>query len=236
MYTCNHAQCAPCHMANYEKREMDYVCEYLDKRFRLSLLTGAFIDIGAHVGLWSLRLSEWYITRYNRVPNIFALEADADNFKVLTRNAYESKSTGINPHCAAAWDKREKVTMWRSSHPARHYVTEMPIGTVADSFSMQGIPLDSVMCGEFDAMKIDVEGAEMKVVMGARKLLKKNPHMLLVVEYSVDNFARFHYKAAQLTTLLAECGFTPARPIDEQIVKNIIPGELKRVMFVKGAI
>lgn len=243
MHTCGHTQCAPCHMAGYEKRETDYVCEYLDKRFRISMLTGAFVDIGAHVGLWSLRMSEWYIARYHIVPTILAIEADVRNFKVLVRNAYENKTTGITPHCAAAWDKNQPVVIHREKHPARYYVAGeadkqhcTPNPTIPTHTTVAGVMLDSIMRGEFDVMKIDVEGAEMKVVVGAKQLLINNPHALLVVEYSVDNFSRFNYKAAQLTDVLAECGFFPDRPIDEQTVKNITNGEIKRVMFIKGAI
>ena len=76
IFPCGHQSCAPCTMKGYESKEIDFVCEYLDKINERNKMTGVFIDVGAHVGLWAMQMSEWYRTRYKSQPLIYALEPD----------------------------------------------------------------------------------------------------------------------------------------------------------------
>jgi len=235
---CGHTDCAPCNLVDYESREIDYVCDYLDRVDEGGMLNGAFIDVGAHAGLWSLQMSEWYRNRYNVVPSILALEPDDLNFIALKKNA-EQADTGIHPLKAAAWNKDIKLFFSKNSIPARHRVFEIGVSG-RTALRVQGVSLDGMAKTkkgrQVDAIKIDVEGAELNVLNGAREILNANKQLLIVVEYSIDNFTAYGCHPKQVTAFMESHGFLPAREEDVQVTNQINLGELKRVIFVKGDI
>lgn len=233
---CGCQQCAPCYMAGYEQTEIDFVCSYLDVRKEKGTLTKVCVDVGAHVGLWSLKLSEWYQNRYNEIPAIYALEPDSINYEQLRKNAQQGE-TGIVPAQLAAWNKNAYLFVQKNANFGRHRVTDKGTCDRA-AIRVNGIALDSVADTPekrmMDVIKIDVEGAELTVLNGARQILLDNPHLLVVVEYSLDHMVAYGYRPHQCTNFMLAHGFRPARPIDEETVKRTQAGELKRVIFVKG--
>ena len=61
--------------------------------------------------------------------------------------------------------------------------------------------------GEMHFLKIDVEGYEMKVLVGAEKLLKRD-HPVLFVEINDENLVYHGNTASQLISYLANIGYT----------------------------
>jgi len=236
LHPCGCNQCAPCSMAGYEQTEIDFACQYLDRRCEAGTLNKRFIDVGAHVGLWSLKLSEWYQDRYEEIPTIYALEADAINYKQLKKNADQGQ-TGIMAVNLAVWNKNAYLFMQKNANFGRHRVTDKGVCD-RTAVRVNGIALDSVAKTpeqrKMDIIKIDVEGAELMVLNGARQILIDNPELLVVVEYSLDHMAAYGYRPHQCTAFMQAHNFRPARPEDEVTINRIQVGELKRVMFVKG--
>lgn len=238
MHDCGYPDCAPCHMKGYESAEIDYVTSYLDRVVEAGKFNGVVVDIGAHVGLWSLCMSEWYQNRYNLIPAIYALEPESKNFVQLRRNAQQAM-TGIIPVQAAAWNKNTWLNIKLNANPGRHQVTDL-VNRTEQSMRVQAVALDNVAKSpeqrQIDFIKVDVEGAELLVMNGARGILSENEQLLVMLEYSVDYFIEYGVMPSQLTGFMRTHGYRPARPIDEKTVKTITTGELKRVMFVKGEI
>jgi FkbM family methyltransferase len=223
-------------MKSYEATEIDYVCDYLDRITLFGKLNGVFVDIGAHVGLWSLSMSEWYINRYAIVPIIYALEPESKNFMQLCRNAQQS-DTGIRPVQAAAWNKNTHLFLKTNENPGRHQVIDVK-SQQAQMMRVQAVALDNVVRDDanrqIDAIKIDVEGAELQVLNGARGIFDANKNLLVVVEYSIEHLAEYGTHPNQITGFMQMNGFTPARELDKHIVETICVDDLKRVIFIKG--
>ena len=225
LHPCGYSKCAPCRLSNYEAAEIDYTCEYLDRVAKAGLLTGIFVDVGAHVGLWALSMSEWYINRYATIPHIIAIEADTDNYQKLRENATQA-STGIMPVHSAAWNRDTKLLLKRRTHPARHKVIEGVQGCETDSeIRVPGVALDTVANTpekrNIDAIKIDVEGAELLVLNGARSILTENKQLIVIVEYSADHFEEYGYRAEQLTAFMVSHGFRVPRKQDRTIINHL---------------
>lgn len=237
-HPCGFRKCSPCYLKGYESTEIDYVCSYLDRVAEAGKLKGVAIDVGAHVGLWAMHLSEWYQNRYNVVPTIYAIEPDGLNYRQLLLNAQQPQ-TGITAINLAAWNKNTSLFFHQNTNPGRHKVSDVGVHGRA-MMRVQGVALDSIASTkeqrQTDVLKIDVEGAELNVLNGARSILMDNDQLLVVVEYSLGHFAEYGYKAAQLTAFMREHGFKPARPVDTKTILKIRAGEIKRVIFVKGDI
>lgn len=234
-HTCGYRKCSPCRVQGYEATEINFVCAYLDRVASIGKLNAVFVDVGAHVGLWALSLSEWYRNRYNIVPTIYALEPDMDNYVQLRRNAQQAL-TGIVPIQVAAWNRREWLVLQRHDNPGRHQVVS---GTPKNLLErIQGVALDDVAwtkkMRQMDAIKIDVEGAELNVLNGACQILTDNEQLLVMIEYSISHFQKYGYTPAQLTAFMQQHDYRPVRSVDNRTIKNISAGEIKRVMFVKG--
>ncbi len=232
---CGYKKCSPCYIKGYESTEIDYVCNYLDAVTENGKLNGVFVDVGAHVGLWSLHMSEWYQHRYNIMPTIYAVEPDSANYVKLRLNAQQAP-TGVIPVQVAAWNRNEWLSLKTDENPSRHCVTN--IGIQEKCARVRGVMLDSVATSrrQIDVIKIDVEGAELNVLNGARQILIENSQLLVMLEYSITHFEKYGYTVEQITTFMTQHDFQPARPVDKKTIENIRIGDIKRVMFIKGDI
>ena len=237
-HTCGFTECAPCKNKGYESTEIQYVCDYLDRLYDAKKLKGVAVDVGAHVGLWAMALTGWYQNRYAIAPVIYAFEIDALNYRQLVKNASQER-TGITAVNLAVWNSNTNLFLNRNVNPGRHKVTDVgQHGRLADR--IQAVKLDDIANGKIqrqvDVIKIDVEGAELNVLNGARQMLDANDQLLVVVEYSIGHFAEYGYTIEKLTAFMKAHGFRTARPVDEKTTLKIRMGEIKRVIFVKGDI
>jgi FkbM family methyltransferase len=115
------------------------------------------VDAGAHVGLWSLLASR-------TAARVIALEPNPVNNRVLEINRHLNAADNIECHEAALWTSDGTVSFKTSWHSTG--------GSVASDGDRQ-VParsLDSLIdeYGEIDVLKMDVEGAELSVIPGAR--------------------------------------------------------------------
>lgn len=231
-HTCGYNDCAPCHMDGYEQTEIDFVLNYIAKLSKQGEMHARFLDIGAHVGLWSMQLQSYYNRVLGTIPEIYAVEPSYTNYRQLTRNA--ELAQGIVPIHAAAWDCVEPVFIVTNENPGRIRVdTKTPNRLMVPGITLDAVPKEN---RKIDGVKIDVEGAELKVLQGMKEILLDNKNMVAVIEYSIDHFKSYGYGPEKITAFMKDLEFRPVRQIDKRIIENIKPGDINRVIFVKGNI
>lgn len=142
---------------------------------------GVFIDIGAHVGLYALELA-------SKASQVIAFEANELTYHKLIANLQlnelEDRVTPVN---RAVWDESALLemidpkgkdaggsTLCRPIEDEKSYTPK----TSADRLDRLLKPYD---LSRVDLIKIDVEGAEARVLKGARKTLMKH-HPTLMIE------------------------------------------------------
>lgn len=139
---------------------------------------GTFIDVGAHIGLFSCRMAQ--------LPNtkVFAFEPAPENYRLLQLN---SRIQGVAPHMTtfqqaigdAAGSVRLKVSNTNSGDNRiiedAAELTQSDLGRAGMVIDSQQQTLDSVMNGITIAgptvLKVDVQGAELGVLRGASRTL-----------------------------------------------------------------
>ena len=158
---------------NYEAEQIEYLIKLI-KRFDIK----TFIDIGAHMGIYSTLISKENI-------KVFAFEPYKENYDQLKLNKKLNNLDNLNIYNCALSDKNKNIIMWVSDKEKTGGMSIFDKNdeelkkynpnniTKIKSKSLIG---DNVLdiIEEYIAIKIDVERHEYKVLKGLIKLLKKN--------------------------------------------------------------
>ena len=176
-----------------------------DVRELMSLVPqrGVFFDIGSYFGYYSLLAAQ-------RGARVFAFEPDPANFSLLTQNIALNAFDQIHACPLALSDAGGRARF--VSAPAENRGTGHLSGkdeagdeiglTTLDAFvGEQGIE-------RLDALKLDVEGAECRVLAGGRESLRRfRPAML--VELNPSCLERAGSSEQNLLGTLADLGYRP---------------------------
>jgi FkbM family methyltransferase len=134
-----------------------------------------FIDVGANMGYFSL-LAAGLVGATGKVV---AIEAVPRTFNLLRHNLDANNAANVRPLNVAAWDRQETLTMF--IEPSRITGTSTLVPAWAEKWSLGGhceVPADAlavllqpdeIRLARF--IKIDVEGAEWRVVSGMIPML-----------------------------------------------------------------
>ena len=142
------------------------------------LITGLFlstlkrgmtvVDIGANIG-WYTLLSA---SRVGPEGKVFAFEPEPENFSVLSRGIKDNSFTNVSAFQNVVSDFNGVAALHLSKFSGGH--------SIKDDFGKETIPiqstrLDNLLHGlgvqDVDVMKVDVEGAEPEVLLGAGSLI-----------------------------------------------------------------
>jgi FkbM family methyltransferase len=124
------------------------------KNFKLR----SFVDIGAHLGFWSLYMSNIFETVYSFEPNI-------ETYEFLKRNTENNKN--ILLHNIALGDEEILVDIsYFGDNSGQSKV-------VKNGSSVECKTLDSLNLSNIDLIKLDCEGFEFFALKGSEKTIKK---------------------------------------------------------------
>jgi FkbM family methyltransferase len=183
------------------------------------------IDVGANIGAFTLALDKLV----QPGGKVFAVEPQPENFALLRRNTrYRENITIDNVALGADWATIKVPPL--SSLPHTNYGGfELRDSGVSEDSTVTIMPLDDYYnADQLDFIKIDVEGMENEVLLGARHLIKKHRPVLYVENDRPDNAAKlvhtllgYGYKLyGHKPTLYSNFNFKRV-PIDEQNIVSI---------------
>jgi FkbM family methyltransferase len=141
-----------------------------------------FVDVGANVGYYSLRIAKEYSSKG---VNVIAIEAHPENCKALSKNIELNGFKCIKPINKAVSDHKSTVTLYErvdgrnrirsefyslSDAPLTENNVVRPGGR---SLQVECDTIDNILGGQkVDVMKIDIEGGEVSALGGATNTLK----------------------------------------------------------------
>jgi FkbM family methyltransferase len=171
-----------------------------------------FVDVGAHIGEYTLLGAR----RVGDTGEVHAFEPDPRAHAVLVENVRLNRLSRVVTRPWAVSEAEGEAELRLHAEPALSALATplSPVGPAGESRRVPRVTLDGYI-GErrLDVVKIDVEGAEMLVVRGARRLLARPAAEapVLVFECAGHNYARFGYAPADLFRLLAGHGYSVCR-------------------------
>jgi FkbM family methyltransferase len=153
-----------------------------------------FVDVGANVGSYSLKIANDY---KNKRVSVVAIEAHPKNYKALCRNIELNGFKHIKAINKAASDHRGVITMYERSHDGNRVGTDLYSAyntflaehnfILSNSLEVECDTLDNMLASHrINVMKIDIEGAELLALKGATNTLKQLRK--IIVEIHGDNF------------------------------------------------
>lgn len=162
---------------------------------------GIIIDIGAHIGTFALKASRKVSNGY-----VYAIEAEKENYKLLSENIEINKLKNIVPINIAISGKSGKVNLYLSDESWSHnmfYDSSGRIETV-ESKKLSEF-LDNHNIKSCDLLKFNCEGAEFEIVMQTdiAHLVKIK---FIIILYHLDLTSK-NYSLDDLKSKLNSSGF-----------------------------
>jgi len=127
----------------------------------------SFLDIGANIGIYSAIIAR--LGRLKKNLSVFAFEVDPQTFARLSENA---RRHGFRAENFGVGDSEKEIQFVRGavSHVTTTIETRNRYNIAAETFTARCLPLSNFdFPGSSIVMKVDVEGGEYEVLLGARK-------------------------------------------------------------------
>jgi FkbM family methyltransferase len=154
------------------------------------------LDLGAHIGWYTLMMSRMVGDK----GTVVSVEPNPINYAILCRNIKDNRLENVSAYQVALSDKNGYAEMSMSKNPTAHSLAySTPNQTKTEK--VKTMRLDTLMkqldIGNIDFAKIDVEGAELKVLEGAPNTLKFGPDLIIESDNNPQrqrtlNFLRKH--------------------------------------------
>lgn len=177
-----------------------------------------FVDLGAHIGYHSY----FAAGLVGASGSVFSIEADPANFQRLRKNLQHFPQA-TQEHCAI-WSTEEDLMFTRSES-----VEESGWGALAsvrnapdrEQVRVHGVSLDAwserANPEAIRAIKIDVEGAEIAVLRGAKRVLERL-RPIVVLEMNEHLLSQAGASAAMIEELLRGHGYQLSRLSDGEVL------------------
>jgi len=180
-----------------------------------------FFDVGAHIGYFSMKGA----ARVGKTGRVVAFEPNPETLRLLRDNVAANHFENVIVEPIACTDREQTLTLYAAPEvntgASSLSQDNASVSSVeaARPFTVRGRPIDDVVqelgLTRVDAMKIDVEGAEVIVLRGAVKTLNRF-HPKLVIEVVPRQLASFHTTVDDLTSLIRGAGYNLSKALTSE--------------------
>lgn len=201
---------------NYERKYIDLFCSKVQER-------DVVVDVGAYIGYFSLLASE----RVGDEGCVYAFEPVPRNYERLLRNINENQAKNIKPFMFGLSDRNEILSIkMPGDNPGESTLSEKSWTelftdkeTKKSMVKAKFLPFDEFYkinnVDNVNVIKIDVEGAEFKVVKGMKNTLKhSNPKLFM--EIIPPLIEQIDGSCKELMCLLIDCGFSTIYSVESR--------------------
>jgi FkbM family methyltransferase len=156
------------------------------------------LDIGADIGYYSLLFSKLV----KETGRVYAFEPDPEVFDILSKNIKSSKYKNIHIVQSAISDRSGKAVFFESEKPGRHSLFDTS-GQDQDFKIKKRLEVDVVTIDDFllkhdnpkiDFVKIDIEGAEIKALLGMKNTIAKSKKLGAIIEFNANSHTEDYIK------------------------------------------
>jgi FkbM family methyltransferase len=157
------------------------------------------IDVGANIGYYTLLFA-------SLGKKIVAIEPDPYTFSLLKKNVQVNNYGNIELIEGAATDYAGECRLYLSNTNKSNNSIYDPRNNNR-TISVPAVKLDDKVKGRVDFIKIDVEGAEFKVILGALNILKSNNRLKILSEFYPKGIKMNGMNPEEYLSVLESSGF-----------------------------
>jgi FkbM family methyltransferase len=162
-----------------------------------------FVDAGANIGYFSVLGSQLV----GPTGRVFAVEPDPVNLSILRANLSRHGCANTEVLPVAAWSERTSLKMMRPADEGA--ITQ--VGGTDGGQTVPAAPLDEMISGPVDYLKIDCELTDQVVVRGSKRLIRDNPSMLITVEFHPYEDTHTGESPSEILIQYRDMGLSPYR-------------------------
>jgi FkbM family methyltransferase len=172
-----------------------------------------FVDVGANVGYFTLLGGRLVAPR----GHVVAVEAHPLLADLLRRNVIiNGMQEYVNTWHRAAWSVATKLKFHlRTRYSANSSVGSVEVDQLAylcdeeEVVEVEAVKLDDLLAtvSRVDVIKVDVEGAEVRVLAGLQRTLARNPALTIMLEWSPSQIEAVGDTPSEMIDFLAGQGF-----------------------------
>ncbi len=177
---------------------------------------GIVYDIGANYGMHALLMAKLV----GASGHVYAFEPDPAIFQGLIEHMELNRFHHVKCVQAGVWDHSGRAQFFSGHHLGAGHCADVD-GTSGCCTEIEVFSLDDFVFDRNhrppDFIKVDVEGAESKVLFGARRLLETHRPVLLIDLHNPE-------QDVVVGSTLAQLGYEARRTTDEKIIANMFAG------------
>tara|TARA_Y100000590_G_scaffold432073_1_gene547644 strand:+ start:669 stop:1556 length:888 start_codon:yes stop_codon:yes gene_type:complete len=183
------------------------------------------LDIGAHIGYFTLILAKYVGDK----GLVCAFEPEPKNFKLLSKNVQVNNYKNVILTNKAVSNKNEKCLLYvgqESSGANRIYEPKKSLSQKFQTVTTETIVLDDFFknkenLDKISFIKMDMEGAEYKAILGMDLLFEKNKKISILTEFSKKSIEDSGHTSLEFIDFFYNNGFQ-VNLLDEKN-KKIVP-------------
>jgi FkbM family methyltransferase len=181
------------------------------------------VDIGANFGYFTLLAA----TAVGPNGHVYSFEADPRNFEILYQNvAVNWMWDRVRTERCAVLDAPRKIEFYRNYKflGCNSLFVAHPENPGFERVSIDARPLDEMVPGSVDLMKIDAEGSEPLILEGMRGVLERSPQVKIAMEFNLHTLRVAGADPEVFLQRIRQLGLAPSmvngdgslRPINER--------------------
>lgn len=136
------------------------------------------VDVGTYIGRFTINAAK----KVGTTGKVIGIEPNPENYAILRKNVSITNSNNVTTVNAAASDRPGTMRMYKG--PAGGWTTIKPI--TSKYFDVDCVTIDDTMdklgIDQVDWIKIDVEGAGLLVLEGAKRTLERSKNLRVIME------------------------------------------------------
>jgi FkbM family methyltransferase len=178
----------------YENRCISLMCAWIEPGQKM-------LDIGAHVGLFSL-----YAAReVGPTGRVVAFEPNPDNYVLLNRNVEANGFANISPLPLAAAMEAGSATLYCSpDNTGAHSIVQHEGWEIV---TVGVIPPDAVTDPPVSFIKTDCQGYDLQALYGTSYIIEHSPNLAMAVEFSPRLLKGAGNSGSEMLGFLHDMGF-----------------------------
>ena len=189
-------------MAAHMGDDGSYQREHLNAALRWTQGDRLAIDGGAHVGTWTVPMSQHF-------AKVISFEPSPDTYEALVHNV--GHLDNVECHNQALGRSEGRVTMVLDGFERAIEMKNTGARFTREGGLVERITIDSLDLPALDFLKLDIEGGEVDALEGARKtLLKYRPTVLFEDKH---HWKRYGYERKAPHLILASLGAKPIQRV-----------------------